>query len=119
ELRDGRLAYQPRAARYNLAATLALVYGDEDDPDGDVSNLVQIDDDRGLYNLITVTRVDGASTTVEQADGPVGTDETEGIGPRPLPVRLNLASDDQLANQAGWLLRAGTVDKPRYVVVLD
>lgn len=118
ERRDGRLGFDTRESRYNAPVALALEYGTEEDP-GVVSDLVQFDDDRDLYNLITVSRLDGASAVAKKADGSVGTDETTGIGPRRLPVTLNLATDDRVVDHAGWLLAAGTINKPRYVIVLD
>lgn len=116
ERRNGLLGYDPLTSRYNLPVALTLTYGSETDPDADVSNLRQFDDKRDLYNLITVTGRDGSEATAERVGGPVGTDA---IGPRPKPVTLNLATVDQLAQHAGWLLHAGTIDKPRYVITLN
>lgn len=118
EARDGTLVFQSLEERYNAAVALTLAYGTEDDP-GPGSNLLMVDDDRDIANLVTVTRDGGLSATVEQVTGPVGTDPDEGIGARPLPRTLSLHEDGQAVHQAGWLLRHGTIDKPRYRLILN
>lgn len=115
ERRDGRPAYQPRSARYNLTPALELDFGTNQNT-GPISDLLPFDDNRDLRNLITVTRRDGASVTREQVDGPKG---TAAVGQKRLPVTLNLATDAQVPQHAGWLLRARTVDRPRYIIVID
>lgn len=116
ERRSGEVGYDPRISRYNPPVALALDYEGTNFGDGDVSDLIPHDDDRDLYNVVTVTRTGGSSVTAADTLGPAG---TEAKGPRPIPVTLNLESDAQLADHAGWLLMHGTVDEPRYELVLD
>jgi len=112
ERRDGRLTYQANRDRYNATVALTLRYQD-------VQGVYPNDDDRDIYNRITATRPDGAFGTAEQTSGPVGSNTSTGIGPRPVPVSRNLYLPDDLSNVAGWLLRIKTIDKPRYAVVID
>lgn len=108
---DGRLGYDPRATFYNADVAWTIDFDT-------LAGLDPFDDNRDLYNVVTVDRPNGASATAVADDGPVGTDTSVGVGPRPLPVSRNVASDLHLTDQAGWILRRGTLNKPRYVVTL-
>lgn len=124
ERRNGLPAYDTVDSRYNATVALTLAYGTPADP-GNVSDLLMYDDDRDVANLVTVTRsADGFFATAEEPNGPVGTGTAEGIGERPFPATLNLSassvSDDrQVKHHAGWIRSIGTVDKPRYEVLLN
>lgn len=118
ELLDGRLGYIPLSALYNRAVAMQLDYGTEDNPGN--CNAHPVDDDRDLYNIVTVRRPDGAEAVAELQDGPAGTSESVGVGPRPMPPRtLNIAADDQAVHHASWLLHETTTDKPRALVTID
>lgn len=119
EDRAGALRFSPNFLRYNDGTSAFFDFTIGDQP-GDVTDLIPIDDDRDLYNIVTVAQPDGTFAVAEQIDGPVGSDTTTGVGPRRMPPQtrnLYLASD--LPIHAGWLLRKGTVDRPRYQVVID
>ena len=117
ETRPGRIRYETVDERYNATVALTLTYGTEAEP-GDVSDLVMDDDDRVAYNIVTASAL-GESATVEVTDGPQGSNTVAGIGPRPVPITVNVESADQLVHQAGWLARHGTIDQPRWTVVLN
>jgi hypothetical protein len=74
------------------------------------------DDDRFTRNDITVTRTGGAYAEIAQTTGPMSTAEPAdgGVGRYDDSVTLNLYSDDQAIDAAGWLLHKGTPDETRY-----
>jgi len=74
------------------------------------------DDDQRIRNIATVSRNTGSSFTYEQVDGPMGTGP-DGPGIYPDSRTLNVETDDDLANQAGYLVGQGTVDEDRWPVV--
>jgi hypothetical protein len=113
ERRDGRIGFDPTAIRYNVDDPWPLAFDDQ------VTDLLGAPLERDTYNLITVSQPGGAFAVAEDTDGPLGTDTTTGIGPRPYPTTLNLHDPDDLAHHAGWLLRKGTIGKRRYLVRLD
>jgi len=120
ELRDGRLGYRPNSTRYNVTPTAVLAFGAGDVEDADVSYGRQLGDDRDLYNIVTVNQPDGTFAVAEDRTGPVGSDEIMGVGPRRMPpATRNLYRSSDLVHHAGWLLSKGTVNQPRYLVVLD
>ncbi|QBI56793.1 alkaline phosphatase D family protein [Streptomonospora litoralis] len=77
--------------------------------------LSPVDDDQQLSNDVTAERSDGGEHRVEQTTGPLGTAEPPaGVGRYSDSVTVNVYSDDQLADQAGWRVHKGTVDQARY-----
>jgi hypothetical protein len=106
------LAYTPRTALYNRAATLALDYNVR----GEVAPPIEPDDDDvGLANDVTVSRVGGSSARATLDEGPLSTQAPpNGVGRyAPSAVALNVASDAQLPDLAAWLLHEGTWDEER------
>jgi hypothetical protein len=77
------------------------------------------DDDRLIANDVMVARSSGGSTARQSlASGALSTQAPpSGVGPYPQTPTVNLASDAQLADQAGWLVWLGTVDDLRYPVL--
>jgi hypothetical protein len=73
--------------------------------------LTPVDDDQQTRNKWEVKRDGGGSTTVEDADGPMGTGVI-GIYDSSLSVSTN--SEDRLGDYAGWLVHLGTFDGYRY-----
>lgn len=112
ELRDGRVAFALNEDRQNQAVAWALDYED-------ITDLIMADDDRDQYNVITVSDPEGRIGVAEETDGDLGSSTATGIGPRPYSATRNLYNAEDLRHHAGWLLRKGTINKPRYVVVLD
>lgn len=105
--RAGGVAYLPLAAIQNQASSLALTYSTR----GHVAPpLTPVEDDR-ITNDITVTRRYGLSTQLEQTTGPLA---VATVGRRPMTVTATVEVDDQAKHLAGWMLRLGTWDQPRY-----
>jgi hypothetical protein len=76
------------------------------------------DDDQRTANQITVARQSGSDATAVQETGPLNVQNPEqdpdGVGRYASSRTVNVASDDQLLDIAGWLLHLGTVDELRY-----
>jgi hypothetical protein len=107
------LVYQATSERYNLAVDLALDYNA-----GHIKQpFAMADDDRGIINDSTVTRTGGASARYEQADGPLGTDPTTGVGRVDESPTFNLYIDEQALDAASWRVHVGTNDEYRYPTV--
>lgn len=119
---DGGILYEPRAvfglayrtvaSLYNQPVALALDYtgaGELAPP------LEPVDDDRTTRNDVTVTRQFGGTAQVTVDDGPLSTqDPPDGVGRYPATVTLDVASEAQSLDGAGWLAHLGTVDEYRY-----
>lgn len=106
------LAFIPRHARYDATqAELALLY-----TSGHLSPpLDPTDDDANIRNDVTVTRTGGATArAVDTTSAVNANDYPVGIGAYPHAVTLNVATDLQVPQAAGWLLNLGTVDETRY-----
>lgn len=69
-------------------------------------------DDQATRNLVTARRQDGGEYTHAQDQGPKSVAEPpDGVGEYDDAVTLNVATDDQLPDQAAWRVRLGTVDE--------
>lgn len=112
EARLGFIRHRTVDRRYNQdpAATFAWA---------DIPGAVPLDDDRDTYNVITASDPDGNFAIEEETDGPVGSNPDTGVGPRPLPITRNVNDPANLRHHAGWVLRKGTIDQPRYIVFLN
>lgn len=76
---------------------------------------VPVDDDALSQNDVTVKRDQGSSARTVLETGAMSVlDPPNGIGRYDVAPTISLDDDDQLADQAGWRLFAGTVDEPRY-----
>ena len=107
EQRGGRLAYQTRENRYNADATLTLDYAAKDV----APPLEPTDDDQRTRNRWTIDRPGGGSAQVlDQA-------HIDQVGEYDDSATVNVADDDQLADQAGWRVHLGTVDDLRYPAI--
>ncbi|MEU1554306.1 hypothetical protein ABZ517_16505 [Streptomyces scabiei] len=109
------VAYRDRASLENQPVRLTLPYADVMAP------LEPTDDDQHIQNDITVSRVDGSSSRVEQETGPLNTQEPgtdpDAVGRYAATYTLDLNSDDQTEQIAAWKLHLGTWDESRYPVV--
>jgi hypothetical protein len=78
-----------------------------------------IDDDQLTRNDITVTRQGGSSARAQLLSGRMSVLDPSlgGVGRYDTSVTINVASDSQLPDVAGWLLNLGTVDQTRYAKV--
>jgi hypothetical protein len=98
---DFGLTFVSAAERYNQSAAITLAYGSGHilppwEPD---------DDDQDYYNLVTATRPNGSSATVEDED------DVDNVGEYTDPINPNVQSDEQLANVAGLRLNVGLCDE--------
>lgn len=112
EMRDQMaLAFRSKGTMYNAAAALTL-----DMSANQLSGpLVPVDDDTFTRNDITVSRNGGSSYQLIQATGTMSVQPPpNGVGDYSTNYTLSLATDALLLNQAGWRLRFGTLDEPRY-----
>lgn len=105
------LTYRTRVSLENQAAGLALSYSGNQ-----LSEVPKpVDDDQYTRNDIVVSRSRGSSARATQTDGPMSVlDPPSGVGRYDDSVTLNLYTDDDLADQAGWRLHLGTVNEARY-----
>jgi hypothetical protein len=112
------LAYRTRASLYNQASAVTLSYtaAHLSPP------ITPTDDDQTAINDMTVTRstgpITGSSSRQYLASGAMSVQPPPtGIGEYASQLSLNLATDPQAAQLAGWILNVGTVDAPRYPVL--
>lgn len=102
-----RLLYRTRRDLYNQDVALSLDYAA-----GEVaSTLKPVPDDQLTRNDVTVKRPKGGQHRVVLTTGPMSVAE---VGRYDVAPEVNVASDDQLPDQASWRLHLGTVDEPRY-----
>lgn len=109
------LAYRTRGSLYNQTPTLALDYRAR----GEVAPpLEPVEDDTGIANDITISRPSGSSARAVADPGPLSTaPPPTGIGPYPTTTTLNVATDDQLPDLAGWLVHLGSWDEARFPAI--
>jgi hypothetical protein len=109
------LAYKPRSSLYNQAATVALDHSASGNLDSAPKTR---DDDQGIINKSTVNRKNGGSATYELTTGPTGSaDPPVGIGLYDEQPTVNVFSDVQLLDIAGWRVSTGSVDELRIDVI--
>lgn len=110
---DIGLHYRTNASLYNqVPVELDYAGGDLSPP------LEPTEDDRNLANDVTVSRDQGSSARMVRRTGPLSIKPPpEGVGRYDTEVTLNVASDDQLAQQAQWRLHLGTIGALRYPTV--
>lgn len=107
EPRRRGLAYRTRTNLYNQ--TPALVLDAKSQPGGDIVNpFAPALDDQAARNEITVARKDGSSVTVSDPH------DIAKRGRYDAEVTLNVATDGQLDDIAGWRLHLGTWPGMRY-----
>lgn len=107
------LAYRPAGGLYAQPADVTLDYSLHQ-----MDTLQPTEDDQRLRNDITVSRVNGSSFRAVDTDSPLSVNAPpDGVGTYDDSISLNVFSDAQLADQAGWRLRLGTVDEARYPTI--
>lgn len=107
------LAYRTRESLYRQDAALALDYSL-----AHLSGIDPVDDDQATRNDITAKRAGGSSFRVVSDTGPLSVlAPPDGVGRYDTAPTLNLATDSQLPDMAGWLLHLGTVDEARHPVL--
>ena len=118
---DGGLMFEPRdflglalRTRESLQSQPATVTV----PYACLVQLEPVDDDTNVINDVTVSRPNGASARAVRQSGPLSVLEPpNGVGLYDTALEVNVASDDQLPDQAGRRMALGTVDEPRYPAV--
>lgn len=77
---------------------------------------VEVADDLGVHNVVTVSQRDGGDVTAVDDTGPLGTQPPpDGVGEARQTVDVNLATPDTgLPGVANWWLRRGTINLPRF-----
>jgi hypothetical protein len=79
------------------------------------------DDDQKVRNLVTARRTDGGEYTYAKTTGPFNTSDpaesADGVGEYDEGVEVNVATDEQLPDQASWRVALSTVDEDRFPVV--
>lgn len=72
-------------------------------------------DSRLAWNSVTVSRRSGSGYTLEESEGPRGLlDPPDGMGFLPNPQTLNIHSDGELRQHAGWILHIGQNGESRW-----
>jgi hypothetical protein len=109
---DFGLEYRTRRDLYNQTPVLTLDYSLKQV----APPLEPVDDDQRTANNITVSRTNGLSAEAELLTGPLSTLDPNagGVGDYQAQYTVNVASDDQLADIATFLLSIGTDDEARY-----
>lgn len=100
-----------RSGLENQPPAMTLDYEGED---GLIAPLDPTDDDLYLRNSVTMERERGSSFHVELPTGPLSVEE---VGEYKGGETVNLETDEQLEDAAGWELHLGTWDEERYPTV--
>lgn len=107
------VAYRDLTSLCNQAAAATLVYATDLMP-----GLEPVDDDQLTMNDSAVTRSGGSTGYASLESGALSVlDPPDGVGRYSEAVTLNLYSDSQTTDHAGWLVNLGTVDEHRYPTV--
>jgi hypothetical protein len=107
------LAYRPAAALYGQPADVTLDYSAHQ-----LDSLQPTEDDQNVRNDVTVTRTNGSSFRATDTTSVLSVLAPPlGVGTYDTALTLNLASDSQVADQAGWRVHVGTVNEARYPVL--
>lgn len=108
------LQYRTRTEDYNTVPAVVLDYAA-----GDIAPpLEPIEDDQAVRNDITATRTGGSSAQVVIEEGPLSIQPPpDGVGRYDEGVTVNVATDEQLLDVAGWRAHMGTWDEARFPTV--
>lgn len=106
------LTYRARTTVYNQPVKLPLRYGQSREVQ---PPLEPVDDDLHVRNDVTRTRPSGSTARAVRETGRLSVQPPPaGVGRYDDTDTVNVATDAQLAEHAGWALHLGTVDEPRY-----
>jgi len=100
------LSYITGAQRVNSTAALTLNAGN-----GEVGNVIPVDDDQRVRNKVTAVRKLGGEATFEDSDGELG---TGAVGIYDESVTLNTIYPDDLVDHASRRVALGTLPGYRY-----
>lgn len=105
------LAYRTRASLLNQSSALTLEYG----VDPIIPPFEPVEDDLLVRNDVTATRRGGGSSRVAEDQGPLSTDDPPvGVGAYDESVTVNVSTDDQTTDVAGWRVHLGSWDEARF-----
>lgn len=105
------LGYRTRASYYQAEPVLELDYSAAQVH----APFEPVDDDQGVVNDVTVTRPAGSSARQTLDAGALSTQPPpHGVGRYDTDVEINVHTDADLPDQAGWRLHLGTWDEARY-----
>jgi hypothetical protein len=105
------IGYRTRRSILNQSAAVTLDYSASELAD----TLDPSEDDQALRNDVTVKRTNGSSARSTVVTGPLSSlAPPDGVGRYTDDVTINVQSDEQLEDQAGWRSHVGTVDEARY-----
>lgn len=118
EATDGGMLYEPRSTVDLEYRPGEALYSQNPVTIPYTDNLLlpfePVEDDDGLRNTVTVTRAGGASATVQEPSGPLG---TAAVGIYDEDVTLSLYADADAVQQAGWRVHVGTHDEARWPTI--
>jgi hypothetical protein len=98
------LTMRTRLDLYNQTAKMALSFGTDIAPP-----FTEVIDDDGVHNRVTVKQRDGSEATVSLDTGPLSTlPPPDGVGEYKQTVNVNVSSEADLPQLAGWWLSRGT-----------
>jgi hypothetical protein len=107
------LAFRTRESMQLQNASATLSYTGKK-----LSDIEPVDDDQATRNDITAVRKNGSSYRLVATSGPLSVQAPPlGVGRYDDSVTVNVQTDDQLQDQAGWRLYLGTLDEARYPVL--
>jgi hypothetical protein len=107
------LAFRPRVNMWAEDSAVVLDYSAQH-----LSAFEPVEDDKGITNDVVLSRTFGSSYEASLDSGALSTQAPpNGIGKYVQAVKLNLAADSQLREQANYRLSLGTIDEPRYPVI--
>lgn len=112
EVRDAlSLKYRPLAELHNGGTVLTLDYAAHQV----APPFEPVRDDQKIRNDVTAKRDDGGEARYEQLVGRYSTADPAagGVGRYDSTVNVNVRSDNQLGDIAGWTVHLGTWDEPR------
>lgn len=101
------LTYVARSERENQTPDITI----DAAADQLAGEFAPVDDDQRTRNKVVASRVDGATKTVEDVTGRMG---TAAIGIYDTSIDVSLSSDEVIGDYAGWLVHLGTQEGYRY-----
>ncbi|MFD9618507.1 hypothetical protein ACFWB2_14725 [Streptomyces virginiae] len=107
------LGFRTRESMQLQSASATLSYTGQE-----LSEMEPVDDDQATRNDITAVRKNGSSYRLVAQTGALSVQAPPlGVGRYDDSVTVNVQTDDQLQDQAGWRLYLGTLDEARYPTI--
>lgn len=114
--REGRaLWFRGRMSLFNQRPKMVLDYSSGREV---AAPFEPVEDDQGIRNDVTRSRIAGAEYRTVLADGPLSIQAPPlGVGTYDESIEVSVRDDDQLRDLAGWALHLGTWDEARFPLV--